>query len=253
LADFTEKDQEIRAQVKTSLVYPMLILFVGTITIFVLLTFVIPRLTSIFEDLDAALPLPTVILLTISSFFGRFWWLILAMIALAVFYLQGVLRTPKGRLWFDAMKLKIPTLGEYITHVEIGRFARTLATLLESGVVIVSALDAVAAVLENEVLKNEVKRLSQEVANGASLNAAFQECWYFPEEAVNMIAVGEESGRLEKGLHKLADAYERQSERMTKIFTSLLEPFLILIMGSIVGFIVIAMLLPIFRMNLIIR
>jgi len=144
-------------------------------------------------------------------------------------------------------------LGSFIKDVEIGRFARTLGTLLDSGVVIVSALQSVWAVLDNEVIKKEIKRVSEEVAGGASLRGALEKCRFFPEDAMNMIAVGEESGHLEQTLHNLADVYERRSDRSVKTVTSLLEPLLIVVIGSVVGFIVIAMLLPIFKMNLIIQ
>ena len=253
LAEFTDKDQETRNKIRASLVYPALMLLVGAITIFVLLTFVIPRLTAMFDDLSETLPLPTLILIAVSDFMLRFWWLLAGMFALIGFYFKGFLHTSEGRLKFDTFKLKVPVLGNFIRDVEIGRFSRTLGTLLDSGIVIVPALESVWAVLENTVLKAEIEKVSREVADGMSLTAALKKCVYFPEEAINMIAVGEESGHLEHSLYKLADSYQRQSERTMKTITSLLEPLMIVGIGSVVGFIVMAMLLPIFKMNLIIK
>jgi len=253
LAEFHDKDLEIRNKVRSSLIYPSLMLAVGAVTIFVLLTFVIPRLTTMFEDLAQTMPLPTVILVNISGFLERFWWIIVLLSGFGGFYFKNFINSPEGKLWFDGIKIRLPVFGEFIKDVEIGRFARTLATLLESGVVIVSALQSVWTVLDNEVIKRDVRMASEDVSAGSSLSVALKKSRYFPESAMNMVVVGEESGRLEQSLHKLADVYERRSDQSIKTVTSLIEPILIVFIGSVVGFIVIAMLLPIFRMNLIIQ
>ncbi len=253
LADFLEKDEEVKSKVVGSLIYPALMLIVGIITIFVLLSFVIPKLTVMFEDLSETLPLPTTILLNLSGFFHRFWILVVLGGLLAIYLFQKFTHTGEGRLWLDRWKLKIPVLGEFLLNVEIGRFARTLATLLENGVVIVPALETAADVLDNAALHVEIKEVAQNVAQGNSLSHALERCRFFPQIAINMMAVGEESGRLPAALHKLAASYEKYAEGVMKTFTSLLEPLLIVIIGGIVGFIVISLLLPIFRMNLIIQ
>ncbi len=253
LADFSEKDLETRSKIRSSLAYPALIFIVGVITIFVLLTFVIPRITVMFEDLSETLPLLTLILMAVSNFLSRFWWLVFGLAYLLFFYFKRFCSSPSGKLKWDTLKLKIPLVGSFIRDSEMGRLARSLGTLLDGGVVIVSALDSVWAVLDNEALKGEVKKLSADVAGGDSLTAALKKCKYFPETAVNMVMVGEESGHLEQALYKIADAYERESDRMVKTVTSLLEPVMIIVVGSVVAFIVVAMLLPIFKMNLMIR
>lgn len=253
LADFIDKDLETRAKVQASLAYPAFMLFVGAVTIFVILTFVIPRLTVIFEDMTESLPLPTMVLLGVSRFFAQFWWLVLGSFVLLSIYVQRFKSSPEGKKKVDTLKLKIPILGDFIKDVEIGRFTRTLATLLDCGVVIVSALESVWAVLDNGLLKSEIKMVSQDVASGTSLSAALKKCAYFPEAAVNMIAVGEEAGHLEKSLYKLAISYERQSDRTVKAITSLLEPLMIFVIGAVVGFMFVAILLPIFRVNLLIK
>lgn len=253
LAEFIDKDLETRSKIKSSLAYPALIFIVGCLTVFVLVTFVVPRITVIFDDLTESLPWPTVILMAVSSFFAKFWWAVVGLMVLGGVYGKKYFSSPEGKLWLDKKILQIPVLGNFVKNAEIGRFARTLATLLDSGVVIVSALESVWPVLDNEVLKEDIKRAAQEVASGDSLTMALKKSVYFPEVAVNMIAVGEESGHLEQAVYKLADSYERQSDRAIKVVTSLLEPLMIIAVGSIVFFIVMAVVMPIFKMNQIIR
>ena len=253
LADFVEKEQEIRAQVRSSLFYPAFILTIGCIAIFVLVTWFIPQITAIFEDLSEKLPLPTVILIAVSHFFSRFWWAVLGFLGLAVFYYKRFQNTSSGQLWLDKIKLKVPLLGPFIRDAEVGRLARTLGTLLDSGVVIVSALESSSAVVENIVLRQEVQQIAKEVANGESLTEAIRVSDLFTDAGVSMIAVGEETGRIQDGLYKLASFYEKQTQRFIKDVLSLLEPVLVLFIGLIIFFIVIAMLMPVFRMNLIIQ
>ncbi len=253
LAEFSDKDLETRNKINSSLAYPLFILLVGIGTIFVLLTFVIPRLSVIFEDLGESLPLPTLILVNLSGFCARFGVFIIIALLAVFFYLREIFRSPKGRLWLDNLKLKIPILQQFIIQVEVGRFARTLGTLLESGVMIVPALNLVRDVLGNEILKQDVKKVAGRVANGDSLSVALKESQYIPEMALNMVAVGEQTGRLEQGFYKLADSYERQAEQSTRILTSLIGPMALVLIVLAVGFLVMAMLLPLFKMNLIIK
>jgi len=253
LATFLEKDSETRTKIQSSLIYPSLILGVGVITIFILLTFVIPRLTEMFEDLSANLPLPTVILIGVSDFLSRFWWILVTVVLVGVFYFKNFASSPKGKLQIDRLKLKIPILGSFIQHIEIARFARTLSTLLESGVVIVSALESVSDLLDNAVLKKEAHEIARQVSSGTSLSEALKTSTFFPPIAQNMISVGEEAGRLEESLLKLAVSYEKKADVLTKKLTSMLEPLLIVFIGLVIGFVVISMLLPIFEMNSIIQ
>lgn len=253
LAEFSEKDLDTRNKIKASLAYPTLIFLVGALTIFVLLSFVIPRLTVVFEDFGASLPWPTVILMNLSGFFARFGWLILIAAMAAGAYFVRMINSPKGRYWFDELKLKMPVIRTFIVDVEIGRLARTLATLLESGVVIIAALKSVAEVLTNEVLRQDIREAAERVANGESLTAGLKESPYFPEAALQMVAVGEETGHLEQSLHKLAGAYERRADQSMRTVVSLMGPVALVVIVSIVGFLVIAMLLPIFQMNLIVK
>lgn len=253
LAEFSERQQDIQNQIKASLIYPALILGVGAITIFVLLTWVIPRLTAIFDDLNQALPLPTQILLGVSGFFVHFWWLIIFIFAALGFALQQVSRTPAGKLKIDQFKLQLPLFGDFLRNVEIERFSRTLATLLDNGVTIVAALKSVALVTENQIFKDMLKKIEFDVTNGESLAKAIEKTALFPETATQMITVGEETGHLAKGLHKLSQYYERLIQHFIKNMTTLIEPILILLLGTVVGSVVLAMLMPIFQMNLMIK
>ena len=253
LADFAEKEEEVRGRISASMAYPILLALLGTITIFILLTFVIPRLVNMFMEIGQALPLPTIILINVSNFFANYWWLILTLISIIVFLIRRRNKTREGRYALDIFKLNFPVLGDFIKKTEIARFARTLGTLLQNGVPIIESLDGVSEVMGNEILRRETERMRSEVVDGSTLSKAMSKAKYFPEFVTNMIAVGEEGGQLEKSLSKVADSYERESDKTVKLMTSLLEPIMILIMGSIVGFIVISMLLPIFQINLAVR
>lgn len=253
LADFAEKEEDVRGKIRASLAYPILLAMLGTVTIFILLTFVIPRLVTMFVDMGQTLPLPTRILITISIFFANYWWLILALIFIIVFLIRRKGKTSQGRYALDIFKLQIPILGDFITKTEIARFSRTLGTLLGNGVPIIQSLEGVSEVVGNEVLRRGVERMRLDIVDGATLSKTMAKTKYFPEFVINMIAVGEEGGELEKSLSKVAEAYERESDKTVKLMTTLLEPIMILVMGSIVGFIVISMLLPIFQINLAVR
>lgn len=253
LADLAQRELDTRGQVIASLVYPSVIMVVGTGTIFVLLTWVVPRLTAIFNDWNEALPLPTVILLGISDFLSRFWWLIIIALIIGIVYFKRLISTEQGRVKFDALLLKLPLFGYLVRAVEIGRFSRTMATLLGNGVTIVTALESTAMVMSNIVVRKEIERMIDAVRGGSSLNGILRKSSIFPEAVVTMVAVGEESGHLHSGLERMADHFERETARYTKIITTLMEPLLIFAMGIVVGFVVLAMLMPLLRMNMIIH
>jgi len=227
--------------------------FVGFITIFVLLSFVAPRLTAIFVDLGQALPLPTKLLIMISSFFAKFWIFILLGIGISVFAVYRWSKTKEGKVVFDRFRLTLPVVGAFVQKAEIARFGRTLATLIENGVPIIQALGVANNTIDNVVVKQDLEKARKDVVEGAPLSKSIKGSKHFPAMMVNMIAVGEESGALERSLFKVADAYDTEIDRSVKTLTSMIEPALILSMGLIVGFIVIAMLLPIFQLNLMVR
>jgi general secretion pathway protein F len=253
LAEFLEKDLEMRSKVKGSLLYPAIIMLVGMLTMFVLLTFVLPRLTVMFEDFDAVMPLPTQIVIGLSGFFASFWWLIILVTVGGYYYTTKWMKTSAGRRYVDTLILRVPLLSSFIKNVELARFSRTMGTLLESGVAIPSALESVTAIVENVVFKDEMKKITQNVRSGGSLTQSIKGNIFFSEIAVNLIAVGEESGKLEKGLFKLASTSERYTQETAQTFVTILGPAVLVIVVSIVGFIIVSMLLPMFRMNMIIN
>lgn len=253
LAEFSEKQLDLQTKVGSALAYPALMASVGIMTIFVLLTFVIPRIVVMFEELGQSLPLPTLILVAISRFFQKFWYLVISGVLIIYFVFDRIIKTKEGRYAFDSLKLNLPVFGELARRTEISRFARTLGTLLTNGVPIIESLEVVSNTLTNEVLKEDVKLALQEVRTGATLTDSLSKRKNFPLFVTNMIAVGEEGGLLENSLYKIADSYEKQVDKSIRVMTSLLEPMLILSLGLVIGFIVIAMLLPIFEINFMAR
>ena len=253
LADFLENEEELKAKLRSAMVYPALIAVVGIATIFILLSFVIPKLVLVFEDFGQILPMPTQILIYISSLLSQYWWLVVLLIGLFFFIVNRISKTPEGRSCFDDFKLKLPVFGTVILKRQMERFCRILATLLGNGVTILPSLEIARDIMENNILKKEVEKMRADVRGGRSLAKAMSKSKYFPASIVNIISVGEESGSLEKVLKKISISYEREVDRSLKAFTSLLEPIMILVMGSIVAFIVAAMLLPIFQINFMAR
>lgn len=253
LSEFLERDEETLSKIRSSLAYPALMAFVGFITIFVLLSFVAPRLTAIFLDLGQALPLPTKVLIAVSSFFARFWLFIIAGIMVIAVAFNRWVKTKEGKAAFDSLKLKLPFIGPFVQKAEIARFGRTLGTLIANGVPIIQALGVGSRTMDNDIIRQELEQVRKEVVEGTTLSKSIRQRRYFPAMMINMIAVGEESGALERALFKVADTYDTEIDRTMKTITSLLEPSLILFMGLVVGFIVISMLLPIFQLNLMVR
>jgi type II secretory pathway component PulF len=206
-----------------------------------------------FEDMGQVLPLPTRILITVSGSMRNYWWMFLAAIGAAVFLLRRLRRSIKGRFSLDRFKLKMLVFGQIILKTEIARLCRTMSLLLSSGIPITPALDICGSVMENQVIKEEVAKFKEKINSGQSLSVVFREAKIFPEFVVNIVAIGEETGSLDKSLMRVAQDYERETDRTLKGLTRLLEPAIILVMGLIVGFIVLSMLLPIFQINIMAR
>jgi len=253
LADFLDKEEEMTSRVRQAMAYPALMCAVGFATIVVLMTIVIPRLVIMFEDMGQTLPLPTLILMGVSDFMVKYGWLIILAIGLMVFLIKRKASTAEGRAKLDIFKLNFPLIGALINKLEITRFSRTLATLLDSGIPILSAMDAVINTVQNEIIKGELKKSRQDIKDGSSLGRSLKEATQIPPYVINMITVGEEGGQLENVLFRIASSYEAQADKAIRLLLTLLEPVLILVMGLVVGFIVISMLLPIFHFNIMIR
>ena len=247
LAEFLEDQARIGARLKAALSYPILMLLVGGGVLAFLMVFVVPKVTRMLEDLDQALPLPTLWLMGFSAFLAAYWWL-LAIFALIAFWLvRQQLKTERGRLWFDRLKFRLPLFGPLLLQSATARFSRTMGTLLRSGVPLLTALEIVTGLLDNRQLKKLLADVSSAVREGAGLAGPLRQAKIFPAMLPQMIAVGEKSGELEEMLLKVAENYEYQVETRLNGLMSLLEPLMILVMGAVVGFIVLAILLPIFQ------
>ncbi len=249
LGEFLESSQELRDYIRSALVYPLFLVAVGGVSIIILMTFVIPKVSVIFADLGAAVPLSTRLLLAVSEGLRQYWWALLILIGLITAGLWRYAGSPAGRRAVDAWRLRLPVTGELTRDIEMARFARTLGTLVKSGVPILQALSLVKNIIGNRVIAGAMDRVRDRVKEGERLSRPLQEAGVFPPLAVQMITVGEESGHLDAMLLRVADNYEKTVRNRVKRLISLLEPAMILIMGTIVGFIVISMLMAIFSMN----
>ncbi len=253
LAEYGEHQQALKGRFKAALAYPIFMCLIGSLVLFFLVTFIVPNITQIFSDMEHSLPTPTVMLIATSSFLKSFWWLvILAGLGLVVAFRQAV-KTSRGRHVWDKVKLQVPVVGDINQKIALARFARTLGTLLESGVPVLSALEIVRNIVNNVLIAEVIDGASEEIEAGKSLAIPLGRSRWFPSIAVQMISVGEQSGELEAMLGKIADNYDREVESQIMATTSMLEPVMILVMGLVVGFIVVSILLPIFEMNQMIR
>lgn len=254
LADFNERQQALRGKIKAALAYPLFMFLIGSIVLFFLTIFIVPRITGIFDEMHQTLPGITIFLISVSGFLKSFWWIICLFIIAAFIGLRYVFtKTLKGQYFRDKIKLKMPLYGPLIQKMAVARFSRTLGTLLQSGVPLLTALSIVKNVVGNRLIADAIANASIDVEEGQDLSAPLSRSGLFPPITVQMISVGEQSGTMETMLYKIADTYETEVESNIVMMTSMLEPVMILVMGLVVGFIVISILLPIFEMNQLIR
>ena len=249
LAQYLQSTKEIRDHLVSVMIYPLILTIVSGVSVIILVTFVIPRFARIFSDMGQAIPLPTQILLAISQFVRGYWWVIIGVIVLAYLGLKTYLKDEERRLKWDRFKLGWVAVGDLIKKVEVARFARTLGTLLQSGVSILPALSLVREISQNLAISRSIDYVHDRLREGKGVSRSLKETEIFPPLAVHMISVGEETGKLDEMLLKTAETYEATVQNAVKRFVSLLEPMIILVMGGVVGFIVISMLLAIFSIN----
>jgi len=249
LADFAESEQELRGRIQSMLIYPVIMVVVGIAAVAILMTVVMPRITRIYQDMNQALPGITQTLISISNFAGRFWWAVILGIAALVAAIWRFMKTPDGKTLIDTWLLQVPVLGTLIQKREIACFARTFGALLRNGVSILPALEIVIEVMNNFVIRREVALIPQNISQGAGLANPLRNSKVFPAVVVNILAIGEETGRLPDVLQRVAQSYEVEVDRSVRALVSLIEPLIILVMGVVVGFIVVAMLLPIFSLD----
>jgi general secretion pathway protein F len=249
LAGFLERSKTVRDEITSAMIYPLLLLLVGGGAIVVMMNFVIPRFAQIFADAKQLMPLPTRILLAISAFTTDYWWIVLAVIVVAWIALRAYLQAEQGKVRWDEFKLQLPLLGSLVREIEVSRFARTFGTLLQSGVPVLAAVAIVKETVTNRVIAGAMVRLQEGVKRGEGISGPLRATGAFPSFSIHMAKVGEETGKLEEMLIRVADTYDERVRRTVKRLTSLLEPVLILSLGAIVGFIVLSMLLAIFSIN----
>ena len=254
LADFSENQQALNNKIRAALTYPIVMFFIGCIIVFILMTFVMPKITGIFSEMHQTLPLTTLILIAVSNFLKSFWWLVLLLLAAVIITIKYTISsTAAGKYMWDNIKLKSPLFGAINRKIAIARFSRTLATLLQSGVPLLTALGIVRNVVNNILIGEAIGKTSKEVEEGQSLSVPLAQSGIFPPMVIEMIAVGEQTGTLEKMLNRIADAYETEAQTDIMVMTSLLEPVMIIVMALLVVFIVASILLPIFEMNRLVR
>jgi general secretion pathway protein F len=249
LADIMEKQQELKSRIQTAMAYPILMTLIGTLVLFFLMTFVVPNITTIFEDMNQALPTPTRFLIAASDIFKGYWWLLVVAIVAALVALKMFRKTERGLASTDRAILRLPIMGSMLRRIAVARFSRTLASLLENGVTMLPALEIVRNVTGNVVISGLIENASNDVEKGQALGLALAADEVFPDLAVQMIQVGEQSGELESMLYKIADVYENEVQSSIMSMMAMLEPVMILVMAVVVLFIVLSICLPIFEMN----
>ena len=247
LLDYLRRLEDLKLKVKQALAYPIFMSLVGVGTIFVMLTFVLPRLAGMFDDFQAKLPLPTLILLKISHFLQSYWWAIIILISLVVFAFK-IKRADKESI-FSRLKYHIPVVKDIVYKQSVANFSRSLSLLLQSGVNLLSALVDASPVIGNPIYIVQLDQVRKDISEGIPFSDALAKFKIFPDFFVQMVRVGEEGGRLDNVLADIAESYEKEIESDLKTLSSLIEPAIILVLGLIIGAMVIAMLLPIFNMN----
>jgi len=253
LADFSEGRLRLRKKIETALAYPLFLLLISTVIVIFLMSFVMPKVISVFEGMKLALPWSTRTLILITRFMEQYWWLVgLAIVGMVGLVYAWVKTDAGGRLW-DRMRLRVPLFGKLHHKAAIARFTRTLAILLKSGIPLVDALEIARLSMGNRIMEDSVKETARFVGEGQDFAAPIKKTGRFPPLVVQLIRAGEQSGELEEMLAKAAEVYEEDVGAGIATLTSLIEPAIILTMGVVVGFMVMAILLPIFDMTAAVR
>ncbi len=253
LATYKEKIQAIKGKIKSALFYPISIIVVAFIITAVIMIFVIPAFKSLFEGFGAELPAPTLIVMTISDFFVDYWWAIFSILggSIYTFFYVWKRSIPMQRI-MDRLVLKVPIFGEVIRKAAIARWSRTLSTMFAAGVPLVESLDSVAGAAGNYIYYEATKKIQLEVSTGNSLMSSMANTAVFPNMVIQMVAIGEEAGSLDSMLSKIADFYEAEVDDAVAALSSLMEPMIMVVLGTLIGGMVIAMYLPIFKMGMVV-
>lgn len=253
LADFSESQEALKGRIRAAMAYPVIMLIIGVLALMLLVTFVVPKFVDVFNQMDASLPLPTLMVMKTSELMISYWWVMLLMIIGLSYAVKQFIRTNKGRRLWDKIKFSAPIMGPINIKLAMARFGRTLGSLTQSGVPLISALNIVRNITNNSLFADVIDNATEEIEAGKSLAVPLSRSKWIPPVVIQMIGVGEHSGELEKMLNKIADIYEKEVETQANLLTSMLEPIMILIMASTVGFIAFSIVLPITQMSRIIR
>ena len=249
LEDYLEGADELRSYLISSMIYPCILVVVAIGSIIIMMTVVIPQFADIFENAGAPVPLPMKVLLVLSGFLTGFWWLILLVIGGGAYWIYSRLKTEEGRLNWDRQVLKLPVVGSVLRKLEVSRFSRTLGTLLQSSVPLIQSINLVKEIVENQAIASTMESIKSGVKKGEGLTRPIRKAEIFPPFALHLLAVGEETGRLDDMLLQIADSYDRDLRRSLQRLVALLEPAIILVMGLIIGVMVVSMLYSIFSIN----
>ena len=249
LAEHMQQSKEVRDAMMSALIYPVILIVVAVSSIFILLGYVVPQFTELFEDVGQVLPLPTRITIAVGEGLQSYGWVALLVVVAGGWVIRRQLEDPRGRRRWHARFLKLPFAGAIITRVEVARFARTLGTLLHNGVPLLKALSIVKDSIGNQVIADGIERVSGSLKQGQSLAEPLAEAALFPPFAIHMIRVGEESGRLEELLLQVASIYDRETQVTIKRTLALLEPLLILVLGIVIAAVIISILMAILGIN----
>ncbi|MFT5700793.1 MAG: general secretion pathway protein F [Desulforhopalus sp.] len=249
LAEFTEKQEALKAKFQAALVYPIFMAVIGTAILFILITYIVPNITQVFDEMDKVLPLPTLFLISLSDFLKSYWWMLPILFVLLLSGVRFFIRQEFGRRTWDLIKLKTPVTGTVVQKIILARIASTLGSLLDNGVGLMASMQIIRTLVNNVHIAQVIDDAMKQIEKGQSMTVALGDSPWFPPMFVQMVAVGEQSGNLEKMLKKVSNAYERDVETAIMAMTSLLEPAMIVVMGLAVGFVVLSILLPIFEMN----
>jgi len=248
LASYVEKAVKLRSAVKSALIYPVSVISIAVLIVGALLKWVVPIFANLFVGLQVALPLPTRIVMGLSAFVGHFWWFFILGFVGLVFGVKQVRKDPRGKYYLDYAMLKLPVIGVLLRKIAVGRFTRTLGTLITSGVPILEGLAITARTSGNAVLEEALMKVRKAIEEGRTIVDPLRECGVFPNMVVQMIGVGEATGAMDAMLQKIADFYEDEVDAATKDMLAMLEPIIIGILGITVGGIVISLYMPLFSM-----
>jgi type IV pilus assembly protein PilC len=250
LAIYEEKTMQLKQKIKSALIYPVAVLVVAFVVLTIIMIFVIPSFKQVFTSFGAELPAPTLAVMWMSEQFVKYWWVLFGvMIGGGYFFIQTWRRSEKMQMAMDRLFLRIPVFGDLIRKAVLARWTRTLSTMFGAGVPLVEALDSVGGAAGNAVYAQATEQIQREVSTGTALTMAMQNTGVFPTMVLQMASIGEESGSLDHMLGKAAEFYEEEVDEMVKGLSSLMEPFIIVILGTLIGGIVVSMYLPIFKLG----